>query len=265
MSNKIIKLCGDQITKPVTYIYNLSLNSGICPDRLKYANIKPCFKKGDTSKISNYRPISLLTGFSKLFEILIFNRLKQHLTNNNILVAEQYGFCDGVSAQDAIFKLTDLIFKAWNNRELVAGVFCDLPRAFDCVNHDLLIRKLEYYGVKGSILKWLETYLYNRKQRVVLQFHNSTTFVSEWETSRHGVPQGSVLGPLLFNVYINDFPSILNNVAHTILYADDTTIIVSSNDPNTLNYKLNLVMNRISKWFQKFSRFGTQFEKNAYD
>jgi hypothetical protein len=92
--------------------------------------------------------------------------------------------------------------------------------------------------------------LYNRKQRVVLQFHNSTTFVSEWETSRHGVHQGSVLGPLLFNVYINDFPSILNNVAHTILYADDITIIVSSNDLNPLNYKLNIVMNRISKWFQ---------------
>jgi hypothetical protein len=92
--------------------------------------------------------------------------------------------------------------------------------------------------------------LYNRKQRVVLQIHNSTAFVSEWETSRHGVPQGSVLGPLLFNVYINDFPSILNNAAHTILYADDTTIIVSSNDPNPLNYKLNVVMNRISKWFQ---------------
>jgi hypothetical protein len=88
LSNKILKLCGNQISKPLTYIYNLSLNSGICPDRLNYANIKPCFKKGDRLQITNYRPISLLTGFSKIFEMLIFSRLKQHSVSNNILVSE---------------------------------------------------------------------------------------------------------------------------------------------------------------------------------
>jgi hypothetical protein len=123
LSNKIIKLCGEQITKPLAYIYNLSLNSGICVDRLKYANIKPCFKKCDAAEISNYRPISLLTSFSKLFEILIFNRLEQHLVNNDILVAQQYGFHDGLSAQTAVFNLTNHILKAWNDRDLVAGVF----------------------------------------------------------------------------------------------------------------------------------------------
>jgi hypothetical protein len=98
----------------------------------------------------------------------VFNRLKQHLINNDILAVEQYGFCSGVSIQTAVFKLTDLIHKAWNNKELVVGVFCDLTRAFDCFNRDLLIRRLEYYGVRGCILKWLDTYLFNRKQRVVL-------------------------------------------------------------------------------------------------
>jgi hypothetical protein len=150
-------------------------------------------------------------------------------------VGEQFGFRDGRLTQDAIFHLTDTIYEAWNNKELVLGVFCDLTRAFDCVKHDLLIRKLEYYGIKGSILKWLETYLYIRKQRMVLQTHDSTTFVSKWETSRHGVPQGSVLGPLLFNVHVNDLPSILKGLAYTILYADDTTIIVSTKDITTLN------------------------------
>jgi hypothetical protein len=109
---------------------------------------------------------------------------------------------------------------------------------------------LEYYGIKGSILKWLETYLCNRKQRILLQTHDSTTSVSRWETSRHGVPQGSVLGPLLYNVYVIDLPSILKGLAHTILYADDTTFIVSSKDITTLNYKINLIMIRISKWLQ---------------
>ncbi|PNF35250.1 hypothetical protein B7P43_G06859, partial [Cryptotermes secundus] len=250
LSNKIIKLCGEQIAKPLTYIYNLSLYTGIYPDRLKYANIIPCFKKGDASEISNYRPISLLTGFSKLFEILVFNRLKQQLTNNNIIVDEQYGFRNGASTQNAIFNLTNSVYKAWNNKELVVGIFCDLTRAFDCVNHDLLIQKLEHYGIRGSILKWFESYLFNRKQRTLLQTQNLNTSVSRWLTSRHGVPQGSVLGPLLFNVYINDFPSILKGLAHIILYADDTTIIVSSKDITTLNQKINLIMNRIHKWFQ---------------
>ena len=196
------------MSKPLTYIYNLSLNSGTCPDRLKYDNIKPCFKKGDRLQITNYIPISLLTGFSKIFEMLIFNRLKQHLVSNNNLVSEQYDFRDGVSIENAIFTLTELIFKGWNNKELITGLFCDLTKAFDCVNQ-LLIQKLEYYGVKGSILNWLESYLYNRKQRTVLQLINSTKFLSEWETIRYGVPQGSVLGPLLFNVYISDFPCII--------------------------------------------------------
>ncbi|PNF21344.1 hypothetical protein B7P43_G18383 [Cryptotermes secundus] len=104
LSNKIIKLCGAQIVKPLTHICNPSLTTGIYPDRLKYSNIIPCFKKGDTSEISNYRSISLLTGFSKLFEILVFNRLKRHLTNNNIIVDGQFGFRNGISTQNAIFK-----------------------------------------------------------------------------------------------------------------------------------------------------------------
>jgi retron-type reverse transcriptase len=106
---------------------------------------------------------------------------------------------------------------------------------------------LDYYGVKGSILNWLESYFYIGKQRTVLQLINSTKFLSEWETIRYGVPQGSVLGPLLFNVYINYFPCIINKVVHTILYADDTNILVLASDQNELNSKLNLVKSYISK------------------
>jgi hypothetical protein len=117
------------------------------------------------------------------------------------------------------------------------------------VSHELLISKLELYGVNGSILNRLKSYLYNRKQRVLLQLNSSPNILSDWETVRHGVPQGSVLGPLLFNVYINDFPSIIGKVSHTILFADDTNILVSSNNHTELNTKLNKIFCCISEWF----------------
>jgi hypothetical protein len=123
LSNKILKLCGSHISKTLTYIYNKSLLSGICLERLKYAIIIPCFNIGEKSQISNYRPISLLIGFSKIVELLIFQRLKHHLVSNNILVSEQYGYRDNVSTESAIFKLTDSILRAWNNKEYVTAYF----------------------------------------------------------------------------------------------------------------------------------------------
>jgi len=129
------------------------------------------------------------------------------------------------------------------------GLFCDLTVAFVSVRHELLILKLEFYGVKGSILNWLKSYLHNRKQRVVLQFVSSPNLLSDWEIFRHGVPQGSVLGPLLFNVYSDDFPCIISKVSHTILSSNGTNTLVSSSDLNELNSKLNSVLCCISKWF----------------
>ena len=164
LSNKRLKLCSSQISKPITYIYSKSITCDICPDSLKYSIIKACFKKGDKSQISSYRPISLLTGFSKIFELLIFHRLKHQLVSNNILANECFGFHDNVSNESVIFKLIESIFNAWNNKEYVMGLFYGLNKAFSSVRHDLLILKLEFYGVKGSILNWLKYYLHNRKQ-----------------------------------------------------------------------------------------------------
>jgi hypothetical protein len=123
---------------------------------------------------------------------------------------------------------------------------------FDSVSHEQLILKLEFYGVKGCILNGLKSYLHNKKQRVVLQFVSSPNLISDWETPRYRFPQGSVVGPLLFNVYINDFPCIINKISHTLLFADDTDILISSSDLNELNFKINSVLFCISKWFQNY-------------
>ena len=180
LSNKILKLCGRHISKPVTYIYKLSLTCDICPNCVKYAIIKHCFRKGDISQVSKYRNVSLLTGFSKIFELLIIHRLKQHSIGKIILANEQFGFHDNFTTVSAIFKFIESSFSAWNNKEYITGRFCDLTSS---VIHEFLVLKLEFYAVKGSMLNWLKCYLYNRKQRVVLQFVNAPNLLSNWEVS----------------------------------------------------------------------------------
>jgi len=151
LSNKILKLCSSQISKSITFISNKSQTCGICLNHLEYAIIKLLFKKGDKSQVSNYRPVSLLNGFSKIFELLIFHRLKHHLVNKNILVNQQFTFHDNVSTDSAIFKLIGSIFNAWNNKEYVTGLYCDLTKAFASVRYELLVLKLQIFGIKGCI------------------------------------------------------------------------------------------------------------------
>jgi hypothetical protein len=154
------------IISPLTYICNATLNHGLFPDRLKYASVIPIHKKGDSQNINNYRPISLLTVFSKVFEKMIYVRLYKHLTVNNILTPNQFVFRTAYSTEQAIFSPINSVLEAMDKKHLVGGIFCDLQKAFDSVDHEILINKIQFYGIQGKMGKLIQSYITDRYQKV---------------------------------------------------------------------------------------------------
>jgi hypothetical protein len=153
--------------------------------------------------MSNYRPISLLTTFSKVLEKVVYNKLSQYLQTNNILVPGQFGFRKRISTENTAFKLTDGVFKSINKKMHIGGMFCDLAKAFDCVDHEILLTKLHFYGIQGTMVDWFRSYLTDRKQKIEIKSSNATqSTYSNWGTIEHGVPQGSILGALLFIIFL---------------------------------------------------------------
>jgi len=180
----IVKLSMPFISSPLISICNKMLSTDTFPTWLKFSQVFPLFKKGNKTEMSDYRPVSLLTSFSKIFEKVIYNRLLQHTKENNIIDTDHYGFKNNSSTELAIFKLINQILSHIKNKSLVCGIFCDLKKAFDTVNHDILISKLEYYGIIVRTNKLIKSYLSKRYQRVTIK----TSHVSNWELVKHGVP-----------------------------------------------------------------------------
>jgi hypothetical protein len=200
---------------------------------------------------TNYRPISLLTSFSKIFEKAIYIRLTEYLLNNKILSDSHYGFQKGLATENVIFKLINEILNCQNNKTKLGSVFCDLQKAFDTVNHDLLLDKLQYYGIRGKAKKLIESYLQKRYQRVQITTQSSSNkALSNWIKITQGVLQGSILGSLLFLIYIHDLPKIVEPTETPIIFANDTSIMMKSNNNVQLQSKLNIVMSQINEWFQ---------------
>jgi hypothetical protein len=174
IANRLLKLSCPYIASPLTHICNAALNDGVFPERLKYATVKLVYKKGSKQDLSNYRPISLLPVFSKVLEKIIYARLSSHLLNNKVLSLHQFGFREHLSTNQAIFSLVNTILEALNKNHKVRGIFCDLHKAFDSVNHKILLKKLQFYGIVGKFYKLIKSYLDNRYQKVNWNKHYST-------------------------------------------------------------------------------------------
>ena len=242
IDNLYFNMCAKDLCAPLKLIFNNILVTGIYPDQWKMANVTPVHKKDNKQIINNYRPISLLPIFAKVFENIIFKNLYNHLVSNNLITNNLSGFRPGDSVTNQLIYLVHETFKSFNCNENieVRSVYLDMSKAFDKVWHEGLIFKLKQNGVTGNLLKLLENYLNNKKQRVVLNGMHS-----DWGLSNSGKPQGSVLRPLLFLVYINDFENGMSSIKH---FTDDTSLFFIVNDSITSADELNHDLQFISRW-----------------
>ena len=239
---KIIKTVINNIALPLCHIYNSSLNNGVFPKNLKLAKIIPVYKKGEKCKLSNYRPISVLSSFSKILEKIVYVRLLHYLENSHILDDSQYGFRSGRSTCDAILRLTDYILKEFDRKYFTVAIFLDLKKAFETVNHTILLQKLAMIGVSDSVLSWFQSYLTERKQCVKYK-----DCYSDYKVLSCSVPQGSNLGPILFLIFVNDIVNSLT-VLKPVLFADDSCFYHSGGNLRQLIDLINIDLITINNW-----------------
>ena len=230
---------------PICHLFNLSFQTGYIPCQFKTAKVVPIFKSDDKHSFSNYRPISLLSSLSKLLEKIVARQIVGFLTKNKILYGHQYGFRKGHSTIHPVLHFLDKIFNAFTkpDAEYSLGIFCDLKKAFDTVDFEILLSKLDHYGFRGVSQLWFRNYLTERKQYVSINGSNSNL-----KQMYCGVPQGSVLGPLLFLIFINDLPN--STQLFSLLFADDTTFQISGSDIEELFAIANFELSKTATWFQ---------------
>ena len=241
ISPKYLKCVSEVIAYPLTRIANLSFE-GVFPEELKCANVIPLYKAQDPMLFNNYRPISLLSVFSKIIERLMYNRLVEFLNKNNFFNKYQFGFRNNHSTVMALIVLFENLTEALDKGDCAIGIFLDFQKAFDTVNHNIVLDKLYVYGIRGIAHEWFINYLSNRTQSV--NYHEC---VSDSKTLKCGVPQGSILGPLLFLIYINDLPSV-STLFMPILFADDTNLFCNGQNLDDLVQKINIEMEKIYFW-----------------
>ena len=261
LSMKLIKSLKAYLSRPLSLIINQSFCTGIFPDKLKIAKITPLFKKGDELIVDNYRPISVLPVLSKIFEKLAFAQLYDYFNENKLLYHSQYGFRKGHSTELASIEFIDNVIHKLDQGKLPISVFLDLSKAFDTLAHDILLHRLNFYGVHGIALNWFQSYINGRTQYVQIEDKMSTLLPIST-----GVPQGSILGPLLFIIYINDICSVSSHF-YPILYADDTTLIstlcVFHSEANRASAAINTELWTIKVWLAS-NKLSLNTQKTKY-
>ena len=256
VSSSLLKFMAGTIMNPLCHIFNLSFKTGYIPSCLKTALVKPIFKKGATNQFTNYRPISLLSSFSKLLEKIAANQIMKYLNKFKLLYEHQYGFRAGHSTIQPVIQFLDKVYNAMNNDKFTLSVFIDLTKAFDTCDTDILLEKLKYYGFRGISNYWFRNYLTGRMQYTSVNNVNSSL-----NELKCGVPQGSVLGPILFLLLINDLPNATN--MFSILFADDTTLQLSSSNIVSLYEQANVELDKLADWF-KANKLTLNISKTKY-
>ena len=221
-------------------IYRKSFDEGKLPEIWKIANVTPIHKKGSKQLASNYRPISLTSIICKIMERLIRNQLVAYMENNNLFTKHQHGFRQGYSCVTQLIEVIDEWTKQLDNHNNIDVIYLDFQKAFDKVPHARLMKKLQGYGIRGKLYNWIENFLKERKQKVVLNGSES-----KWQQVTSGIPQGSVLGPILFLIYINDLPDVVENTVK--LFADDTKLYSTVNNDEDIE-SLQKDIDSLSRW-----------------
>ena len=233
----------DVLSPILTHLCNLSLSRGRFPKIHKHGIIVPIYKSKDKYELENYRPICLLNACSKILEKIVSLRLMSHLEDNNLLSDHQFAYRRGRGTDLATAKFVQDVLKGFDQNKITIAVFLDLTKAFDSVNHAILEQKLKYYGIDGIALNWIKDYLRDRKQ--VTSFNNT---LSNESTINIGVPQGSILGPILFLIFINDFCN-LTNIGELLLFADDANHYVTGTNFFDVLNRVNNNLETVTQWF----------------
>jgi hypothetical protein len=240
---KMIKFISNEISRPLSHIFNLSLSQGVFPEKLKKCRVIPIYKSGDQLDVDNYRPISLLSSISKILEKIVAEKLIYHLLSNDLLYNHQYGFLPKKSTEHNLLHVVNYITNALNDGMFCVGVFLDLRKAFDVCSHEILLKKLKKMGIQGNAHKWFKSYLTNRSQCVDI-----AGIFSDQINLDISVIQGSTLGPILFLCYINDFWTATS--LFSVLFADDTTCLARGYNLSELTAYVNDELRKIANWFR---------------